>query len=420
MRGVWKLKGCNILNDQINKLIFQRTTARPKKSANRIAAQPAPLFHRNTGSIRGVFDPLYPFIFLAWHGVRESTANRRHDPFREGLFGIAKKLSDGLTFSEGIILPVMLCRDDDIKNRVVELIDDMSRLKNTHSVQTVRRKLHQKLNAAGLSWLRIEPGSELSGFVGLVPTRELFFNLQKHFPMVSEILDQPGQNIRILKTKEMPWFSRGDLMEWIATLPERQGWSDVKVYPFLVFGSAEGWQSKLKRDWKSPAIEICSSRTSELLTPLPGSRAACLSVEFILKEYGWAVLKLQIDESLHEIQLSSVFPPFWDLLTWTKMIDRGEMPVSVTIDEEGTEKVLSVEKLHNSDLLLFKLAEKYETGYLVDALVSRKDIVDKMSNAFRVLLDTGFDPDEWSSYSEESGEVPSRKMTDDEWFRRNL
>lgn len=406
------------MNDEINKLIFQHKQARPEKSANKLASQPAPLFHRNTGSIRSNFDPLYPFFFLAWHGVRESTSNRRHDPLREGLFVIAQTLCSGLAFSEGIILPVKLCTNPDMKNRVVELVDDMNRHNNTHSVQTVRRKLHQKLSATGLNWLRIASESELSGFVGLEPTRELFVNLQKYFPMVSEILDQSGQDIRIYKAKEMPWYSRGDLMEWIATLPERQGWSDVKVYPFLVFGAAEGWQSKLYADWNSPAIEIWPSRTSELLTPRKGAYAACLSVEFVIKEYGWAILKLQIDETVHEIQLSSVFPPFWDILTWIKMIDRGEMPVSVTIDEEGSEKVLSVEKLHNSDLLLFKLAKKYEAGFLVDALVSRKDIVEKMSNAFRALLDTGFDPDEWSSYSEESGEVPSRKMADDEWLHR--
>lgn len=317
--------------------------------------------------------------------------------------------------------------DDFIDAMVLSVIGQIGMLNGFVTIPDYPKKdsrglpsqIHQKLDSEGMQWLRIEPKSEISGFVGLEPNRELFDVLHKNFPMVAEFIDQPNHDVCINKTKPMPWKTRGDLMEWMASIVEANIWGDVKVHPFLVFANAANWKPNFTAGWKSPAIESWTSLSSGLLVPNPNARISALTAKFTIEEYGWATLHLQIDDTKHEIQLSNVFPPFWDILSWIKMVERGQLPVSVTIDEEGTEKVLSVEPLYNSEQLLFRLAEKYEVRYLAEALISRPVLVQAFYEAFCDLLNTGFNPDEWSDTDYDSDNKKYLNMADDEWFHRN-
>ncbi|CQR73901.1 hypothetical protein SOV_34020 [Sporomusa ovata DSM 2662] len=377
------------------------------------------LFLRNSGAIAsGRIDSLYPFFFLAWLGSGFNS-QKRYDPDREGLFTIGNSYGSGVAIKNGIILPIELCTDKAVKEKLILLISFLNQNKETKDIQSLREQIHQKLDIEGMQWLRLETGSDISGFVGLEPTRDLFAALQKNFPMVTEIIDQPGYDVQINHAKSMPWFSRGDLMEWMASMVEMNIWRDVKVHPFLVFANADNWKPNFTAEWKSPAIEIWTSRSADLLAPNPSAHISTLTAKFTVEEYGWANLNLYIDNTKYDIRLSSVFPPFWDILTWIKMVERGQLPVSVTIDEEGTEKVLSAERLYNSELLLFRLAEKYEVGYLAETLISRSVLVKAFYQAFCDLLDTGFNPDEWSDTNGDFGNKIYLNMADDEWFHRN-
>ena len=101
------------------------------------------------------------------------------------------------------------------------------------------------------------------------------------------------------------------------------------------------------------------------------------------------------------------------------MVDRGELPASVSIDEEGAVKVLSAEPLSEDDIVLFRIGYKYETGYQEEALVSRRTIVNVFRTAFTELLSTGFDPDKWYNHDDNTDEK-HLKIADDVWFRRTL
>jgi len=375
-------------------------------------------FIRNTGSIvNGRIDSLYPFIFLAWIGTRESLGLARNNPDREGLFSMGQSIGSGSVMKHGIILPVELCSDKSLKEKMKSLTALLRQHKGTKEIQHIRAQIHQNLDLEELQWLRIEERSDIRGFVELEPTRELFKVLQKDFRMVAEMIDQPERDVIMTRTKPMPWFSRGDLMEWRASIVESPSWSSVIVYPFLVFADAVNWKPNINAVWKSSAIETWASRSAELLTANSNVRATELKAKFIIGEAGWATLRLCIDKTEYEIQISYVYPPFWDILSWVKMVDRGEMPVAVTIDEEGTEKVLSAEPLYNSDLLLFRLTEKYETGFIAEDLISKTVLVEVFRKAFRELLATGFDPEKWGGPGGGADEKNYLSMADDEWFR---
>jgi len=377
------------------------------------------LFLRNFGAICSRIDPIYPFILLAWFGD-ELKSGRRYDLKREGLFTIGETHGNGMAIKKGIILPVALCTDELIKEQIYSLVEWLKLHSATTNVRQIRRQVRHKADSAGMSWLGIEKESDINGFVGLEPCRELFGALHTYFPMIAEISDRAEQDLVITKTKPLPWENRGELMEWMSAVGEKEFWNDVKVHPFLVFQSAENWLPKWAAPWKSPSVETWNSKTAELLACNSHAPISDFTAKFIIEEYGWAILRIAIDNLEYEARLTCVFPPFWDILTWIKLVDRGELPASVSIDEEGAEKVLSAEPLSQDDIVLFRIGYKYETGYQAEALVSRRTIVNVFRTAFTELLSTGFDPNEWYNHNDDDKDKKRLKIADDEWLGRTL
>ena len=222
------------------------------------------LFLRNTGAISSRIDTIYPFFLLAWLGD-DLKAGWRYDLKREGLFTIGETQGNGMAMKKGIILPVALCTDELIQKHIYSLVEWLKVHSATKDVRQIRRQVRHKADSAGMSWLGIEKESDINGFVGLEPCRELFSALHTYFPMIAEISDRTEQDLVVTKTKPLPWKTCGEIMEWMLVVGEKEFWNDVKVHPFLVFQGAENCQPKWAAPWKSPSVETWNSKTAELL-----------------------------------------------------------------------------------------------------------------------------------------------------------
>lgn len=117
-------------------------------------------------------------------------------------------------------------------------------------------------------------------------------------------------------------------------------------------------------------------------------------------EYGWAYLHLILGATAVKIWLSQVFDPFDELVAWGRKIEEGDIPVQMEIDEEGTEKVLTVLRTDDSNRVLFRVAEKYADDIQLEGIVSRVALAAALKAELRRFFSSEFDPNHWDDEEE--------------------
>jgi len=375
------------------------------------------IFYRNTGEIKGSLSKLEPFLLLARAGVSYVARRRRITERGKGRFIISQAVDKGAAPIQGLILPVSHCRNAAIKAALMNLRDYLVSAYQYHRAKQVRDQAQASLSEVFGEDLRIHPRASLDGFVELENTKGLFRVLSDNFDYVESVRDDPNGIVEPLIFQRFSWPSYGQFLQWYYDIMEQPpwwGWDHFMIY--LVFdktallGNVEFGRDQVVK----PSLDL-----SRYFVIAPEVITQTVSAQFEMDAYGWAFLCVVLGEKRVEILLSDVYPPFDELLSWLKMLDRCDLPARFCIDEEGDEKALAVFSTNNMSRVLFRIVDRYSDEVFIEGIVEREQLIDTFRQGLLTFFKDEFDPSHWrDDGDEEDSSNLKEMMLADPWLNR--
>ncbi|MBF0517178.1 MAG: hypothetical protein HQK97_08685 [Nitrospirae bacterium] len=377
-------------------------------------------YSRNCGEIKGDVSPLYPFFWLGKWGVSWNESRVRRCSHAQGLFVINRSAGKGFYPYVGIIMPLFSCTDGYIKEKLLDITNELKRLLNTAEVDNsilkgnyLKHKANRILNKFPMLDLLQGKFGVDSGFVSVSLSERLYGWVKDSFPMISELTDNDsGLPVEGVKLKNIEWDSVFDYVSWKNSLTNHYD-SSISDFTFGVF--MDNIVIKEGRA-RSNEREYCLSKPSNGFLKCFELRSdfkpSTISVRFSQlqgnKEYmhGWIDFIVDIDNKHLTINCSEVFSPFNMLVKWIVAIEEMNIPISITIDEEGSEKVLSAYPSGDADYVYLVIKNPYESDDIevfTDAVVSRKFFVKEIKEKLRQFIDTEYKSKFWSGSEDRFG-----------------
>ncbi len=337
-------------------------------------------FYITSGSIAGSLQHLTPFIFIARFGVRcgENVPNCREN--RKGLFTIGQIADSGGCPFIGVVLPVRFCKDEAVRRCFEELhhflqTDTSGVSENEKRIQA-QALLHDRLGGK----VNIHDKTAMQGFIELVPDRSLFQLLCASFEYVDAIRDNPSGIAQPACLSAFQWLSYGEFLEWFYEHIPAAHWGWEHCYPFFVYdrtcpiGAFRSERDALGK----PTLDL-----SKFFRLAPDILYCPIHVEFQLVGSRWIDLRLTSGAQSASISLSDGDSPLQALVEWLKMVDRGNIPVSASFDEEGVEVTLSAYNTDDLDQIFLRVIEQTHSEKVVMEGIFDKAI---FAAAFRKAL----------------------------------
>lgn len=357
-----------------------------------------------SGEIAGSLSNLIPFIYIARRGIRNKERIPNCNENRKGLFTLNRRAGEGACPHIGVIVPVNRCKDDNTRH-TFEQLHKFLQMDTSGTTENEKREKAEALLLPHFSGtVKIHNRSELSGFVELIPDRALFQHLSKSFEYIDAIRDNPEGLAEPASYSAFKWSSYGEFMEWFYERIESFHWGWEYCYPFFVYdqtcylGAFRSSRDILER----PSLDL-----GKFFLVAPHIINNFLNVKFTMGCYGWVKLIMASDAQTANISLSNVFPPFKELVEWLKMIDRGDIPVGVSIDEEGTDKAMYVYKTNDTRRILFRVIDPYDSEKVfLEDIFDRKKFVLEFRNALKEFFTNDFDLEKWDKLDHSDSENP--------------
>lgn len=368
--------------------------------------------HRRGGNLLGRLDALLPCIFIAQGGASASDMRREPDDTEAGLFAIGARVERfnpvGVFPHEGVLLPLKLCRDENMRAALLEiaaLLDDPQK-----TMTALRPLVQAKLDSAFGGGLQLADRETFDGFFALDYSPELFRRLHESFDYVTEVIDDPAGVVQISRSTPFAWRSLGELMEWYHLLRGADHWGRWSpLTPFVVCGDTvpldffgiDRWgQSRLTKPAEDPG---------KWFVIRPGLADARIGIRLEMGEYGWAGLHLSLNDTTHRIYLSDVVDSFPALLAWGREIAEGDLPVGMVFDEEGKETVLTVLRTDDLARVLLRAEDRYEQQIWQEGIVSRAELATALRAELVRFFNEEFDATFWGSQGEAEDEDTYKK-----------
>lgn len=84
-------------------------------------------------------------------------------------------------------------------------------------------------------------------------------------------------------------------------------------------------------------------------------------------------------------------------MEWLRGVDSGDLPLCLTIEDEGPTWRLEAYPARAPDLMLLRVHDPYDgTGVPLECLVGQMRFVEEPRTAMRDFFASGFQPDRWS------------------------
>ena len=360
-------------------------------------------FYRDSGCIRGDFASLLPCLFFGQVGLRQRDVREYphgHSPLA-GHFILGKKVGNGMSPLHGVFMPLASCRDGACRAALTEAADllresswrkedDGSQQFDSQREET-RRAIRQILQDHDCREFGVEPGRSLHQLLWPRPATA-FFKRFASFEYITAIRDRPGHLVELLETKPFAWKSYGEFMEWIHDPLHANDWWTPCVCELLadhigVWSCVRTYSTEVKRS----RFDI-----SQYLCIRPDIAPSPLRVRCIMEQHGWAELRLTLGEKVLSIRLSNAFDPFPSLLSWLKLLARGEVPARVEIDEEGEVKALSVLYAGHPRQVLFVVQDALEDDVAVlGGIVDHAELVEAFRQELHRFFRDEYDAEHW-------------------------
>lgn len=375
---------------------------------------------RAAGEIRGKLEALKPFVFICTAGMTWEIPDAAS--IQAGRYTVCEAEGNGLFPRQGVILPASLC-DELVMREALDALRPLVMVPEPDlDVARRRAQVQAILDRAFDGKLVLEPVTSLDGFVALQRSSGLFETLTAHFRYLTLIDDNPETGAWPLEWQAFRWPGYGQFMEWLYSAPHAGGWQGSWRHcdAYLVYDQT----GVLGDSWRISDTSALSQPAFPSMRPLrvaPDVNNTPVHVQFSMGHHGWAHLTIALGDAECRIRLSDVFPPFENILSWTRAVARGDLPMQVDIDEEGTEKSLIVLDLYSADRVLFAVKDRWNSDLFLEAVVSRTDLVTQFRNGLREFFLHEFDPEHWrtarNSYDEPIPDTRFKtRMLADPWL----
>jgi hypothetical protein len=367
-----------------------------------------------SGEIAGSLTNLIPFIYIARRGIRSKERNPSREEKKRGIFAISRVAGNGACPNIGIIVPISQCNDEKVRQALSELCHFLQTGVSYETDKEKREEAQTLLDAHLKGAFQIHERTELAGFIELTPNRRLFQILSKSCNYVDAIMDNPDGIVEPISYSRFKWSSYGEFMEWFYERIPAKHWGWEYCYPYFVYDQTCYLGAfRYSRDMLvKPTLEL-----DKFFMISPHIENLPLKVEFSMSGYGWINLCLAAGLQTVSISLSNVYSPFGEMLEWLKMIDRGDVPISFNIDEEGTEKKIYAYGTDDPRRIFFRVIEPYDQEIVfLEGILDRKEFVSQFKTALRKFFDESFDSEKWrepdQSDSEDSLSIKNMILAD--------
>jgi hypothetical protein len=362
------------------------------------ASQPPGATRIESGVLRGRLDGLTPCLLLVRVGKTASyQASWAAGKTPQGIFDFGEPNADRRHVHDysGFILPLSLCRNARLRESLETFArlllwpagvpaQDGITLQLPSDARGRHLALQTWLDEAGLGCLKMVDKNSVTRWTRFYFTPAATQSILCEFDYVTAVADRPGQPIRIIEHEAFRWASHGDLLDW-CQLDSRE---DLPINPFRLYmvsalsARSAGLAGAEERRRLYRPLEYWTGAT----TPNREVNMDRLRVRFDQFQ-----LLLTLGERTAEIVLSEICDPFPELLEWLQCLAAGDLPISVAIDEEGSEAHIVAHSCGEGRLLIAVLdrweytaraAGVVQTGEFLGAF--RLELTDFLRNRFDV------------------------------------
>jgi hypothetical protein len=359
-------------------------------------AVPVPRIER--GRLQGDLSDLLPCLLLVQSAAEQ--ARSPHGNGRAGLFSFGEPVDGGARSRgySGLILPLALCRDPQLRTRLERFAE---RLRPSHPTAATdiaerRRLLQASLDDDGLAALRLADGEPLTGWTRFHLDQAVFTEVLQHCVYVTAIGDRVGLPSRVLDHIPFAFGSHGALIDWY--LSDDQSSSRFRLHLVTdIRGLTHPLGSAVDDDRRwllRPGTWL-----TRFMRPDPEAITSPVSVSLSQRpdDYGWIDLTLTFGGDTVRILLSEAFDPLLMLLTFLQTVRDRDIPIGIHLNEERADTYL-VAHAFGKDRLLVAVIDRDEDTERVAAIVDREAFVDAFRNAFVRFLSSEFDAARWLVY----------------------
>lgn len=361
--------------------------------------------YRTTGRIKGSINALCPFITFDASGATFQQIRGRSHKTSPGLFVFSEP---GHLIEHGLIIPVSRCRDKKLKEALIDLSVELLNT-DPHEKAELRRKAGERLAEVGV---QVETGSNTYFPLELQKDKGLF-SLLSQFDYVEAFWDVPGGKARPASYKPFSWRTYGEFLEWYNGEANDRNYAWIAPQPRLVIETTDN----TVRDWETNnRIQRPAENISKFFILRPEVKDEAVAVSLKMEKYGWAGLNIAAGTKNVDIACSSAYCPFRNILKWLKLAHFGEIPVELTINEEGSEKKLSILATGDKERVLFRITDAFAPDRLfVEAVVGRGQLVEAFRSELLRFFKTEFAPKHWSDPHQEKCTL-KKKILADPWL----
>lgn len=342
---------------------------------------------------------------------------------KSGIFAFSNTKSGGYLFKTGLIMPVDLINSS-IKDELQIMLDFISTLPMQKEMSHSRIMLQEYLNNHNLEFLKIKVESELDGWIEFTFDKKTFDLFIKNLSYVSKVQDN-GINLSIRESKEFRWKSYGELLEWFYGFPERNNRSKLEPFSFYLvhqYISGAGYsvlsKPRINSDYEYPKIDL-----TVLFDLKKDIQNSTIEVFIDKTQSGWSCLRMTIDTIEYPVILSNAFDPINEIVSFIRAVDRGDFPIVIAIDEEGSDKKIEGYGLSESGKFLLVISELYDEDNtpIIQAVFEKEIFVKSMVKAFKDFFEYRYDHKEWECEWNTVEDMPVKEsILNDSWFCEKL
>ena len=337
-----------------------------------------------------------PCLVLAHPGGH--TRRWRHGEGRSGLFqfGETTDISNGRSINEGLILPLFLCRDAQLRGKLeafaalLQVPADSSPAQGTAGR---RRNLQAWLEQQELDMLSLSDSEPVRGWARFTLDTAVFAELLGQFDYVTAIADRDGEPSRILDQAPFVWRSHGDLLDWAMDDGDDTSVSRFRLYLTTdIRGLTEPSEAEAARRSLFRPLAYWQPYTE----PRRDVQPANVSVHLTQgeRDFGWIDLTITLSEAAARVTLSDTYDPLPTLLNWLQTVREGDVPIGIDIDEEGPEARLIAHKI-DQDRLLVAVVDYWEETVRGAAIMDRNGFLNAFRDEFIRFLSSELDVERW-------------------------
>lgn len=128
-----------------------------------------------------------------------------------------------------------------------------------------------------------------------------------------------------------------------------------------------------------------------------------LGIHFVMFQHGWAQLQFHLNEEKYLIDLSDVFDPFEDLMSWLADISSNRLPTQIKINEEGFISLLHIDK-YDDKQIQFSIQNAENNEIFMKIICCQATFAQQFRAEFIRFFQEDFDPNHWGNRSFDSDE----------------